>query len=110
MNKPPPCKAPNIRIPIIIPIKGRGFIIIPIKGRGFINQGSTLGLQLGPTTFLRQDPCCLEALLQKGLAPATRRAVLEFIMRGLLIEGTVCMGNTYSEKSGYRGYGLYRVL
>ena len=25
-NKPPPCKGRNIRIPIVIPIKGRGFI------------------------------------------------------------------------------------
>ena len=35
INEPPPFKGPNIRFPIII----------PIKGRGFINQGSTLGLQ-----------------------------------------------------------------
>ena len=34
MNKPPPFKGLNIRI----------VIIIPTKGRGFINQGSTLGL------------------------------------------------------------------
>ena len=33
INKPPPFKGPNIRIPSII----------PIKGRGFINQGSRLG-------------------------------------------------------------------
>ena len=32
INKPPPFKGLNIRIPIII----------PIKGRGFINQGSGL--------------------------------------------------------------------
>ena len=32
INKPPAFKGLNIRIPIII----------PIKGRGFINQGSTL--------------------------------------------------------------------
>ena len=35
MIKPPPFKSLHIRIPIII----------PIKGRGFINHGSTLGLQ-----------------------------------------------------------------
>ena len=33
INEPPPFKCPNIRIPIII----------SIKGRGRINQGSTLG-------------------------------------------------------------------
>ena len=33
INKPPPFKGLNIRIPIIIPIKGR---------RGFINHGSGL--------------------------------------------------------------------
>ena len=33
IDKPPPPKGLNIRIPIII----------PIKGRGFINQGSGLG-------------------------------------------------------------------
>ena len=32
INNPPPCNGLNIRIPIII----------PIKGRGFINQGSGL--------------------------------------------------------------------
>ena len=32
MNNPPPVKGPNIRIPVII----------RIKGRGFINQGSTV--------------------------------------------------------------------
>ena len=32
INKPPPFKGLNIRIPIIIPIKGKGFVI----------QGSTL--------------------------------------------------------------------
>ena len=46
INNPPPFKGLNIRIPIIIPIKGRGFIriqiVIPIKGRGFMNQGSGL--------------------------------------------------------------------
>ena len=36
INKPTPFKGLNIRIPIII----------PIKGRGFINQGSTLRLIL----------------------------------------------------------------
>ena len=33
MNTPPPFKGPNIRIPIRI----------PIKGKGFINQGLGLG-------------------------------------------------------------------
>ena len=33
INKPPPFKGLNIRIPIIT----------PIMGRGFINHGSTLG-------------------------------------------------------------------
>ena len=37
INESPPFKGPNIRIPIII----------PIKGRGLINQGSTLGVQSG---------------------------------------------------------------
>ena len=37
INKPPPFKGPNIRIPIII----------PIKGRELINQGSTLGWKDG---------------------------------------------------------------
>ena len=35
-NKPPPCKGLKIRIPIII----------PIKGRGFINHGSTLQVRV----------------------------------------------------------------
>ena len=35
ITKPPPLKDLNIRIPIII----------PIKGRGFINHGSELGLE-----------------------------------------------------------------
>ena len=35
INKPPPFKGLNVRIPIII----------PIKGRGFINHGSGLGLR-----------------------------------------------------------------
>ena len=44
INKPPPFKGLNMRMPIII--------IIPIKGRGFINQGSTLK---GMCSF--QGPC-----------------------------------------------------
>ena len=35
LNKPPPFKDLNIRMPIII----------PIKGRGFINHGSGLGFE-----------------------------------------------------------------
>ena len=35
INEPPPLKGLNIRIPIIS----------PIKGRGFANQGSTLGFR-----------------------------------------------------------------
>ena len=37
LNQPPPFKGPNNRIPIII----------PIQGRGFINHGSGLALGLG---------------------------------------------------------------
>ena len=33
INKPPPFKGLNIRIPIIV----------PIKGKGFVDQGSGLG-------------------------------------------------------------------
>ena len=36
LNKRPPSKGPNIRIPFII----------SIKGMGFTNQGSTLGRRL----------------------------------------------------------------
>ena len=35
INKPPPFKGFDIRIPIII----------PIHGKGFINKGSTLGVE-----------------------------------------------------------------
>ena len=35
INNPPPCKGLNSRIPIII----------PVKGRGFINHGFGLGLR-----------------------------------------------------------------
>ena len=41
INERPPFKGPNIRIPIVI----------PIKGRGFINQGCGLGLGLAPETL-----------------------------------------------------------
>ena len=43
INQPPPYEGLNIRIPIII----------PIKGRGFINHGS--GLWVGGTTFSSTD-------------------------------------------------------
>ena len=36
INKPPPFKGLDISIPIII----------PVKGRGFINHGSTLGFRV----------------------------------------------------------------
>ena len=39
MNKPPAFEGLNIRIPIII----------PMKGRGFINHGSGLDRKMGPT-------------------------------------------------------------
>ena len=41
INKPPPFKGLNIRIPIVI----------PIKGRGFINQGSTLNPKAPRASF-----------------------------------------------------------
>ena len=41
INKPPLFDGLNIRIPTIIPIKGREF-----KGREFINQGSGLAIVL----------------------------------------------------------------
>ena len=41
INNPPPFKGLNTRIPIII----------PMKGRGFINQGSTLGFWVLPLTL-----------------------------------------------------------
>ena len=45
INKPPPFKGLNIRIPITT----------PIKGRGFINQGSGLGLRIwGLGRFVRK--------------------------------------------------------
>ena len=45
INKPPPFKGLNIRIPIII----------PIGGRGFINQGSWL-LRTDPITQIKSPP------------------------------------------------------
>ena len=51
INKPPPFKRLDTRIPIIV----------PIKGRGFINQGSTLaGLIEGGTWG------CSRAILSLG--------------------------------------------
>ena len=38
INKPPPFKGLNIRIPIIV----------PVQGRGFVNQGSTFTLNPKP--------------------------------------------------------------
>ena len=72
INKPPPFKGLNIRIPIIskglnirIPILFKGLniwipIIIPIKGRGVINQGSTLTGSGG--TAARMQPFVCSAL------------------------------------------------
>ena len=40
INKPPPFKGLNIRI----------CIIVPIKGRGFVNQGSGLTRSIVPVT------------------------------------------------------------
>ena len=42
INKPPPFKGLPIRIPIIIPIKGRGFIN---QGSGFRGWGKGFGVQ-----------------------------------------------------------------
>ena len=59
INKPPPFKGLNIRIPIIIPIKGRGFIN---HGSGLRDKAPNLGFRglgltgsgfrgLGPVTY-----------------------------------------------------------
>ena len=47
MNKPPPFKGLNITIPIII----------PIKGRGFINQGSGLAPFMARSTHVSNGNC-----------------------------------------------------
>ena len=49
INKPPLSNGLNIRIPTVIPIKGREF-----KGREFMNQGSGLASVLIVLTMLVQ--------------------------------------------------------
>ena len=52
INKPPPFKGLNIRIPIIIPIKGRGFInhgsglLSSSRGWGMVWDSLTIGISL----------------------------------------------------------------
>ena len=59
INKPPPFKGLNIGIPIIT----------PIKGRGFMNQGSTLGIQVPNSYTLNPKPVRTTLLLPKTHVP-----------------------------------------
>ena len=66
INKPPPFKGLNIRIPIIF--KGLNIripIMIPIKWRGVINQGSTLTGSGG--TAARMQPFVCSAFVRAGI-------------------------------------------
>ena len=65
-NNPPPFKGLNIRIPIVL----------PIQGRGFTNQGSGLGLKIGSVAFTFRalvfgPPACTQDC-DKPLSPSYR--------------------------------------
>ena len=68
INKPPPFKGLNIKIPIII----------PIKGRGFINKGSTLvpdeNRRKKSFTSLGEFTSAVEPLTPKALCCSWPRA------------------------------------
>ena len=84
INKAPPFKGLNIRIPLII----------PIKGRGFINRGSALGFRVSQHETPKEAKrllCC------RGMAWAS-----ELIVRILYL----CMDYGFRVYRGLEGLGV----
>ena len=84
INKPPPFKGLNIRIPTII----------PIKGRGFINQGSGLGYISWCSIYRRR----LKTLARSNIAEEPVRVALQ-VETTMDMRGFHKMGGAFIHKT-----------